>query len=159
MVAEDCGAIQGSSLGVALTGDLTAYAGTERSLGYRWFTDPATRTLYAPDDHPFLTRMFASGLREVVTLRGAGSRAAHLADLLLARSEEFREVWSEHEVSIRPDEVKHFIHPELGALELTCQILVDPGQAHSLLVYTAVPGTESHEKLQLLSVIGAQALR
>lgn len=27
-----------------------------------------------------------------------------------------------------------------------------------LLVYTAVPGSESHEKLQLLSVIGAQSL-
>jgi transcriptional regulator with XRE-family HTH domain len=32
-------------------------------------------------------------------------------------------------------------------------------QSHRLLVYTAVPGTESHDKLQLLSVIGAQALR
>ncbi|WP_255500338.1 hypothetical protein [Micromonospora sp. Llam0] len=37
--------------------------------------------------------------------------------------------------------------------------LVDPGQAHSLLVYTAIPGSESHDKLHLLSVIGAQPLR
>lgn len=86
-------------------------------------------------------------------------RAAHLADLLLARSDEFREVWNDHEVGIRPNEVKHFIHPELGALELTCQTLLDPSQSHSLLVYTAIPGSESYEKLQLLSVIGAQALR
>ncbi|WP_026875453.1 helix-turn-helix domain-containing protein [Jiangella gansuensis] len=148
-----------TALGVALTGDLTAYTGPARSIGYRWFTDPATRQLYDPDDHPFLTRMFASGLRGVVTLRGPGSRAAHLADLLLARSEEFREVWNDHEVGIRPHEVKHFVHPELGALELNCQVLLDPGQSHSLLVYTAVPGSESHEKLQLLSVIGAQAVR
>lgn len=27
-----------------------------------------------------------------------------------------------------------------------------------LLVYTAVPGTESYEKLQLLSVLGAQEI-
>jgi hypothetical protein len=103
--------------------------------------------------------MFASGLRGVATLRGPGSRAAHYADLLLAQSEEFRRVWNDHEIGIRPNEVKHFIHPELGALELTCQTLLDPDQSHLLLVYTAVPGTESHEKLQLLSVIGAQALR
>ena len=148
-----------TALGVALTGDLTAYSGPARSIGYRWFTDPATRQLYAPDDHPFLTRMFASGLREVLTLRGPGSRAAHLADLLLAQSAEFREVWNDHEVGIRPNEVKHFIHPELGALELTCQTLVDPNQSHFLLVYTAMPGSESYEKLQLLSVIGTQALR
>ncbi|WP_372348261.1 helix-turn-helix transcriptional regulator [Streptomyces sp. KL116D] len=146
-------------LGIALTGDLTGYTGPARSLGYRWFTDPTTRGLYAPDDHPFLTRMFVSGLRGVATLRGPGSRAAHYADLLLAESEEFRQVWHDHEVGIRPDEVKHFIHPEVGALELTCQRLLDPDQSHFLLVYTAVPGSESYEKLRLLSVIGAQTLR
>ncbi|MFE0100664.1 helix-turn-helix transcriptional regulator [Streptomyces sp. NPDC059009] len=148
-----------TELGVALTGDLTVHTGPARSIGYRWFTDPTTRQLYAPDDHPFLTRMFASGLRGVVTLRGPGSRAAHLADLLLAQSEEFREVWNRHEVGVRPDEVKHFVHPELGALELTCQILFEPSQSHCLLVYTAIPGSESYEKLQLLSVIGTQAFR
>jgi transcriptional regulator with XRE-family HTH domain len=146
-------------MSVALTGDLTAYTGPARSLGYRWFTDPAARRLYAAEEHPFLTRMFASGLRGVVTLRGPGSRAAHLADLLLAQSEEFRQVWDDHEVGLRPREVKHFEHPELGALELTCQTLLDPGPSHHLLVYTAVPGSESYEKLQLLSVIGPQPLR
>lgn len=141
-------------MGVALTGDTTRYTGPARSTGYRWFTDPAARRLYAPEEHPFLTRMYASGLREIVTLRGPGSRAAHLADLLLARSEEFRRVWDAHEIGIRPHNVKHFIHPEVGALELTCQRLVDPDQAHSLLVYTAIPGSESHDKLHLLSAIG-----
>ncbi|MFZ3565636.1 hypothetical protein ACNYS0_01530 [Streptomyces sp. BH034] len=34
-----------------------------------------------------------------------------------------------------------------------------PGQSHPLLVHTAVPGTESHEKLRLLSGTGPQALR
>ncbi|MEU4313227.1 helix-turn-helix transcriptional regulator [Nocardia sp. NPDC024068] len=143
-------------MGVALTGDLTRYTGPARSIGYRWFTDPATRQRYAPEQHQFLTRMYVSGLREIVTLRGPDSRAAELADLLLARNEEFRQVWEKHEIGIRPHDVKHFIHPEVGPLELTCQRLVDPGQSHSLLVYTAVPGTESYEKLQLLSVLGPQ---
>lgn len=147
-----------SPLGIALTGDTTSYTGPARSLGYRWFTDPAARQLYAPEDHPFLSRMFASGLRGIVTLRGPGSRAAHLADLLLPRSEEFRRVWNDHEVGIRPNDTKRFIHPELGALELNCQRLLDPQQSHALLVYTAVPGSESYEKLQLLSVIGTQTV-
>lgn len=144
-----------SRLGVALTGDHTAYTGPARSIAYRWFTDPASRLRYAPEDHPFLTRMWASGLREVATLRGPGSHAAHLADLLLARSDEFRRVWGNHEVGIHPREVKHFIHPELGPLELTCQTLLAPEQSHFLLVYTAIPGSESYEKLQMLPVIGA----
>lgn len=145
-------------LGVALTGDLARYTGPSRSIGYRWFTDPLTRARYAPADHEHLSRMFASGLREMATLRGPSSRAAQLATQLISESEEFRELWNEHEVGVRPHEVKHFVHPELGDLELSCQVLLDPSQSHSLLVYTATPGSESYEKLQLLSVIGTQAM-
>ncbi|MBO0610065.1 helix-turn-helix transcriptional regulator [Myceligenerans salitolerans] len=146
-------------MGVALTGDTTRYTGPARSMGYRWFTDPGARDLYAPEEHAFMTRMYAAGLRGLVTLRGPDSRAAYLAGLLLDSSEEFRRVWEDHEVGIHPHQVKHFVHPEVGALELNCQRLIDPGQAHALMVYTAVPGSESYEKLQVLSVIGAQALR
>ncbi|MFG2045003.1 helix-turn-helix transcriptional regulator [Dactylosporangium sp. NPDC048998] len=143
-------------LGVALTGDLTRYTGPARSIGYRWFTDPASRALYHPDDHALHSRVFASGLRKTVTLRGPNSWAAHLQHRLLACSEEFRTVWNEHEVGVGYSGAKRFMHPELGALELTCQTLLDPEQSHHLLVYTAAPGTESYEKLQLLSVIGTQ---
>ncbi|WNZ07023.1 helix-turn-helix transcriptional regulator [Streptomyces sp. 11x1] len=146
-------------MGVALTGDTTQYTGPARSMGYRWFTDPSARDLYAPEQHAFMTRMYAAGLRGIVALRGPGSRAAYLADLLLDSNEEFRRVWDDHEIGIRPREVKHFVHPEVGALELNCQRLIDPDQAHSLMVYTAVPGTESYEKLQVLTVIGAQTLQ
>jgi len=144
-----------NALGAALTGDLTNATGAARSIGYRWFTDPATRARYDPSEHEHLTRMFASGLRGAVALRGPDSRAARIADQLLRESEWFREVWDLQEVGIRPNEVKHFVHPELGSLELSCQSLLDPDQSHMLLVYTAAPGSESYEKLRLLSVIGA----
>lgn len=143
-----------SPLGVALTGDTTRYTGPARSRGYRWFTDLPTRDLYPAEDHAFLSRMYASGLRGLVTLRGPGSHAAHLADLLLARSAEFRTLWDTHEIGIRPHRSKRLVHPELGMLELDCQTLLDPEQSHILFVYTAVPGSESHDKLRLLSVLG-----
>lgn len=145
-------------MGVALTGDHSAYTGPARSLGYRWFTDPAARQLYAPADHEFLSRLYASGLRAIATLRGPDSEAARLTDLLLGQSEEFRVVWERHEVGLRPNEVKRFVHPQVGQLELSCQTLIDPDQSHHLLVYTAAPGSESHDKLRLLSVIGTQTL-
>jgi hypothetical protein len=44
--------------------------------------------------------------------------------------------------------------PRWGELDLHCQILQDPESGQSLLVYTAAPGTGSHEKLKLLAVIG-----
>ena len=145
-------------IGVALTGDLTRYTGPARSIGYRWFTDPETRALYHPDDHRLHSRVFAAGLRQTVALRGPDSWAAHLQHLLHQRSEEFRAVWNDHEIGVRYNDTKRFVHPELGELHLSCQALIDPEQSHLLLVYTAVPGSESHEKLKLLSVIGTQRI-
>ncbi|MDH6181291.1 transcriptional regulator with XRE-family HTH domain [Microbacteriaceae bacterium SG_E_30_P1] len=145
-------------MGVALTGDTTRFTGPSRSIGYRWFTDPASRNLYAEEDHALLSRLWTSGLREISTLRGPGSRAAAYVELLLAQSEEFRELWSRHEVGVRPREVKRFVNAQVGELELSCQVLVDPIQSHSLLVYTAQPGSESADKLALLQVIGAEDL-
>ncbi len=142
-------------LGAALVGDLTRFSGPARSIGYRWFTDPTIRDLYPPDDHEFYSRMYVSGLRGVLAMRGPTSKAAHLAELLTEQSEEFRTFWSAHEIGLRPREVKRFINPTVGLLELNCQVLLDPEELHLLLVYTAVPGSESYEKLQLLSVVGS----
>ena len=145
-------------MGVALTGDASTRRGADRSVGYRWFTDPAAREPYPPEERATLSRVYASGLRQLLTRRGPQSRAAQIAELLLAQSEEFRELWATHEVGLRPPELKRFDHPEVGRLELNCQTLLDPDQSHLLLVYTATPGTESYERLQLLAVIGAQTL-
>jgi hypothetical protein len=51
---------------------------------------------------------------------------------------------------------KRVQHPQLGLLELHCQTLVDPDQSQTLLVFTAVPGSESYEKLQLLPAFSGQ---
>ncbi len=141
-------------LSVALLGDLSRHSGASRSSGYRWFTDPAARDLYLREDHEFYSRMYVSGLRGVLTLRGSESKAAQFVELLLAESTEFRSLWKQHEIGVTPREIKRYQHPEVGLLELHCQILMDPYESHSLLVYTAVPGSESYEKLELLSVIG-----
>lgn len=145
-------------LAVALTGDARRRSGPERSLGYRWFTDPVARQSYPPEDRALLSRAFVSGLREVATLRGPDSQAAQLAERLQSCSEEFRVLWSRREIGVRPPEFKTFLHPAVGTIELHCQTLLDPEQSHRLLVYTAVPGSESHARLELLSVVGTQIL-
>jgi hypothetical protein len=40
----------------------------------------------------------------------------------------------------------------------TCQTLLDTGSGQALLVFTAAPGSQSHDRLALLSVIGRQLL-
>ena len=145
-------------LAVSLSGDAALRRGPARNLGYRWFTDPLARAPYPPEEQALLSRVYVAGIRELMTMRGNDSEASHLVDLVAAQSAEFRALWNEHEVGVRPPEVKRFDHPEVGLLELQCQTLLDPDQSHRLLVYTAVPGTGSHEKLQLLAVIGTQTL-
>jgi len=145
---------------VALLGDQTRYSGPDRSLAYRWFTDPRERRIYPPEDHDGHSRNYAPGMRMIHSRDPDDARVQELVTMLRAESPEFAELWERHEVGFLrdPDEPKRMLHPELGLLELNCQTLVAENDAQVLLVYTATPGTEDYEKLQLLSVIGAQQL-
>ncbi len=145
-------------LAVALLGDQTRFTGFARSTIYRWFTDPESREVYPEDDHPRHSRLFAADLRNAYSRAGHGSRAAALVDALLGESPEFAALWSDHEIGLQRHELKRIRHPEVGVLELHCQVLLDRDQSQALLVFTAVPGSESYAKLQLLSVIGNQHL-
>jgi len=51
--------------------------------------------------------------------------------------------------------LRRYRHAELGVLELYRQLLVDPVECQMLLVFTAVPGSPSDEKLRLLAAAGA----
>jgi len=53
------------------------------------------------------------------------------------------------------DELKRYVHPEVGPLELSCQTLLDPEQSHRLLVYTAAPGSDDVAVLSFKSKAGA----
>jgi transcriptional regulator with XRE-family HTH domain len=141
-------------MATALLGDQTKFTGMARSTVYRWYTDPRSRLVYPEADHPIHGRAFTAKLREAYLLEGKRSRSAAIVDALLAVSPEFAEVWAEHDIDSTHPEFKRVSHPELGVLEVQCQFLFDPDQSQTLLVFTAVPGTESYEKLQLLSVIG-----
>ncbi|MFD9702577.1 helix-turn-helix transcriptional regulator [Lentzea sp. NPDC059081] len=139
---------------VALLGDQTCHTGNARYAPYRWFTGQADRERYHPDGHAENSRVNVALLRQAATRNGPGSPAAALAGLLRRTSDEFARLWDLHEVGLRWSDTKRFAHPELGRLDLHCQLLVEPDHGQSLLVFTATPGSESHEKLALLAVLG-----
>lgn len=139
---------------VALLGDQTQYSGNARYAPYRWFTNPVDRERYHPEDHGTNSRTNVALLRGAATRDGPSSPAADLADTLRRTSDEFAQLWERHEVGLRWSDTKRFVHPELGRLDLYCQLLLEPDQGQSLLIFTATPGTESHEKLALLTVLG-----
>ncbi|MEU4419318.1 helix-turn-helix transcriptional regulator [Actinoplanes sp. NPDC024001] len=139
-------------MAVALVGDETSFSGLARSVWFRWFTDPAARRLYPEEHHPRHGRIFAAQLRAAFAA-APQSRAGEIVGALLEASPEFAAIWAEHEVGLTHADRKTLLHPELGALDLYCQNLFDPDQLQTLLVFTAVPGSASYQKLQLLAAV------
>ncbi|WP_431818611.1 helix-turn-helix transcriptional regulator [Gordonia jacobaea] len=139
-------------LAAALVGDDSVFTGLSRSIAYRWFTDADTRARFLPEDHALHARAHTARLREAVTRLGPHSRAAEVADALLAESTEFAELWRRHDVGVTlTDTDKRIVHGSLGVIEVQCQMLFDPSTAQALLVYTAVPGSSDYEKLAMLA--------
>ena len=145
-------------LAATLLGDQTGLDGMRRSNIYRWFTEPESRNIYARDDHEHLGRVFVAQHRHAFTQYGSDSMAGIITRRLLEESREFEQLWAVHEVGLMHTEEKHFIHAEVGEMDLNCQTLLDVDQEQILLVFTATPGSISAERLQLLSVIGNQRL-
>jgi len=142
---------------VALLGEQTHYTGEARSAPYRWFTDPAARRRYLPDDHDLNSRVNVALLRAASTREGPRSQAARLVASLLRQSTEFASLWDRQEVGLHWSEAKRFVHPQVGRIDLFCQNLQDPDQSQSLLIFTATPGTDSYDKLALVNVLGADS--
>jgi transcriptional regulator with XRE-family HTH domain len=140
---------------VALLGDYTGFTGMSRYLVYRWFTDPAQRALYPPEDHALRGRVFTVDIRAAYTADPTGT-AGEIVEALLAVSPEFAEIWRLHEVDVtHHHDLKRYRHPELGELELYARRLMDPDEGQEVLVFLAEPGSPSDEKLQRLITMNA----
>ncbi len=139
---------------IALVGDESGFTGPARSAWFRWFTDPAARRLYPAEHHGRQSRIFAAQLRGAYAALPSG-RAGELLAALLDSSAEFAAIWAGHEIGLAHTGTKTLLHPELGPIDVFCQTLTDPDQLQTLLVFTAAPGSPSHEKLRLLSAVGA----
>ncbi|MEW2166153.1 helix-turn-helix transcriptional regulator [Streptomyces sp. NPDC007084] len=153
LVMTDYGVILAqNALSAALTGD--AEPGRNAIRGF--FTDPRVQDLFPPEDRPEHARSHVASLRAVTAARPDDPAPAALVAELRAASREFAELWEDHEVAVRRSATKRFLHPAVGLLELDCEVLLSSGDNQLLLVHTARPGSESHDRLQLLRVLGLQ---
>jgi transcriptional regulator with XRE-family HTH domain len=143
-------------MAAALFGDAAGRTGLARSEIYRWFTDPAERLRYPENDRDRQSRAQVANLRAAYGSMGANSPAGELVRALQKASQEFATLWERHEVAKRFADHKILIHPELGPIEVDCQVLFTEDQSQALLVLTAPPRSEGYEKLQLLAVLGQE---
>lgn len=143
-------------LASALFGDPDARTGWARNDVYRWFIDPSSREIYPEGDRERQSRSLVANLRAAYGVMGERSRAGELVRALQGASAEFASLWERHEVARRFEDHKTLIHPELGPIEVDCQVLFTEDQSQALLVLSAPPRTEGWEKLRLLAVLGRE---
>jgi transcriptional regulator with XRE-family HTH domain len=141
-----------------LLGGSPAHRGPTASFVYRWFTDPRTREIHPPEDHPHHSRVFVTDLRAAAARRGRDAEVAKMIAVLRRRSQEFSTLWDTYDVAVRRMDRKKIIHPLMGVIELDCYNLLSEDGRQRLLWFTAPPGSRGAEQLELLSVVGAQEL-
>ena len=120
------------------------------------FTQPDDLGFMPPEDVERNGRTHVANLRAVLAKRPDDQRIVELVRELRAASPRFAELWEQHDVAVLRAASKTFDHPIVGRLELDCEtLLTDPGDQR-LVIFTARPGTETHDRLALLRVVGAE---
>ena len=147
-----------NAVAIALQGDQSGFTGLDRYMIWRWFTGTLTRDRFPQEDWPMHARTNVADLRATAARRAGDPDVEELVAALTEASAEFRALWAEHEVAVRRGYRKRMIHPEVGTLDLLCEVMVGARGDQLLVVLFAEPGTDSREKLDLLRVIGTQDL-
>ncbi|MEV0762407.1 helix-turn-helix transcriptional regulator [Nocardia sp. NPDC050435] len=144
-------------LAAALFGDYSAYPPAERNLLWQRFlgsgldrlvTTPETDTADAAD--------CVGCLRTVHAKYPDDPGLARLLTELRTGSARFDELWRAGRSGQLRSRSVTLAHPELGTLELDCDVLLVPEADQTVVVYSAAPGTPSASALDLLRVTGLQ---
>ena len=144
-------------LAKALMGDrVTGDTGLRSSLAWQWFTDPQARDMVPADEHPGHSRAMVADLRAAWARRRTDVDMLELVDSLLSHSSEFAELWARHEVAARRMQRKTFL-TRIGPITLDCEVLATT-DCQQLVVLTPPAGSSAMESLQLLVVVGDQAV-
>ncbi|MDN8548009.1 helix-turn-helix transcriptional regulator [Microbacterium sp. NM3R9] len=115
-----------------------------------------------PRSHDFYLDWDDAAAQTVALLRSEAGRApndrslSNLVGELSTRSDVFRTLWAAHNVREHRTGTKRLHHPDVRDLTLSyegLQITSAPGLL--MLPYSAPPGTDSHDKLQLLAALNA----
>lgn len=142
----------------ALMGDPSGRRGFERNGVWRNFMGAPTRVRHTPQETRAFEIGMVSELRTTATRYPADRQLRRLIAELRAGSERFAELWNAGVVGRLEASRKTIEHPQVGPLTLDCDLLRVEGNDLHILVYSAEPGTEAAEKLELISVLGTQAL-
>jgi transcriptional regulator with XRE-family HTH domain len=143
-------------LAAALLGDFSAVPPARRNIVWQAFLGDHGRVDASPEVRERLDRAMVSDLRRAPARYPDDPGLARLIAELRAGSDRFERLWTLRELDERHGDTKRIRHPQLGLLELDCNVLHVQGDDQVLLVYSAAPGSPEAEALALLGVVGLQ---
>ena len=71
--------------------------------------------------------------------------------------EQHAEFWAAGAIGPHTSSRKLIHHPQVGTMELDCDVLTVPGGDLRIVAYSAEPGTDAADRLALLAVVGQQS--
>lgn len=144
----------------ALMGDTTAWRGLERNAVWRNVTRLPSRVVHSPKEQAEHEARLVADLRLTASRYPADHALRRLIADLTAGSPRFAELWDAEAPPPLPEPSrrKTIDHPAVGPLTLDCDTLLVAQDDLRISVYTAKPGTEDADRLELATVLGTQSL-
>jgi transcriptional regulator with XRE-family HTH domain len=142
--------LSANTLGLALYSPVFDEAPRPVNLARFIFLNAAAPGFYR--DWTGIARAAVGSLRTEAGHNPSDPALSALVGELSIRSEAFRSMWAAHHVSYYRSGVQPFHHPIVGDLDLdydAVEVAADPGL--TIVAYTAAPGSDTHQALQLLA--------
>jgi len=140
-----------NAMWVAAMGDPLDRPERERNMAWRYFTGLPTHVVRSLAEQREYEETIAADLRSSSgRFPGDQGLSQLIADLREA-SPRFRSLWETRRVGVYEQERKTIDHPELGMLQVDCDILTTHRNDLRVVVYTAAPGSASAKALEELS--------
>jgi hypothetical protein len=113
-----------------------------------------------PEEHADQVARLVADLRMTAARYPQDTTLRRLVSDLRAASPQFTELWdgAPGPAPAEPSRHKVIGHPTVGPIALECDTLVVAGDDLRIMVYTAEPGTEDAQRLELAIVLGTQSL-
>jgi transcriptional regulator with XRE-family HTH domain len=144
----------------ALMGATATLRGNERNGVWRNVVGGGSRARQTPDEHSDQVARLTADLRATVGRYPHDPRLRRLVSDLRAASPTFAELWETAPDAVAAEQSRHKVidHPLVGAITVDCDTLVVAQDDLRIMVYTAEPGTDDADRLQLAIVLGTQSL-
>jgi transcriptional regulator with XRE-family HTH domain len=149
--------IVANPLWAALVGDPAALHGHARNIVWRHFFGANPRVEQTEEQERRFAAALVADLRAAAARYPADARLRELIAELRTGSERFADFWAAGAIAPHASARKLIHHPQVGTMDLDCDVLTVPGSDLRIVAYTAEPGTEAADRLALLAVVGQQS--